>query len=86
VVIGVSSLFVASVLGLIRAKQFWDTYWDPKVLFTFLIIAVYMITLFPRSIGWGGKKVAFLSIAGFVLLMFSYTIVNLFITQEHLFW
>ena len=33
----------------------------------------------------GGKKNAILSIAGFVLLLFSYSIVNLFITQEHMF-
>ncbi len=85
VALGVAALTIASVLGLIWAKQNWGTYWDPKVLFTFLIIAIYMLTLFPRRIGWGGKRVAFVSIGGFMLLMFSYTIVNLFITQEHVF-
>ena len=85
VAIGVTALTVASVLGLVWAKQNWGTYWDPKVLFTFLIIAVYLVTLFPGRIGWGGKRVAFVSIGGFMLLMFSYTIVNLFITQEHVF-
>ncbi|HJW71707.1 MAG TPA: cytochrome c biogenesis protein CcsA [Geothrix sp.] len=85
VAIGVFALTVASVLGLVWAKQNWGTYWDPKVAFTFLLIGLYLVTLFPRWIGWGGKKVAFLSIAGFVLLMFSYTIVNLFISLEHVF-
>ena len=82
--IGVAALTVATVLGLIWAKQNWGTYWDPKVLFTFLIIGLYLITLFPGRAG-GGKKNAILSIAGFVLLLFSYSIVNLFITQEHMF-
>ena len=84
VVIGISALAVATVLGLISAKQNWGTYWDPKVLFTFLIICVYLITLFPGRAG-GGKKNAILSIAGFFLLLFSYSIVNLFITMKHIF-
>ncbi len=85
VVIGVSALTVAAVLGLIWAKINWGTYWDPKVLFTFLIIALYLLTLFPRWIGWGGKKIALLSVTGFMAVLFSYTIVNLFISQGHTF-
>lgn len=85
VVIGVSALSVAAVLGLIWAKINWGTYWDPKVLFTFLIIGIYLFTLFPRWLGWGGKKIALLSLTGFMIVLFSYTIVNLFISQEHLF-
>jgi len=84
VIIGVSALTVATVLGLIWAKQNWGTFWDPKVFFTFLIIGLYLFTLFPRRAG-GGKKNAIMSIAGFILLLFSYSIVNLFISQEHTF-
>ncbi|MBK8792025.1 MAG: cytochrome c biogenesis protein CcsA [Holophaga sp.] len=85
VTIGVSALSVAAVLGLIWAKINWGTYWDPKVLFTFLIIVVYLFTLFPRWIGWGGKKIAILSMTGFLFVLFSYTIVNLFISRGHTF-
>jgi ABC-type transport system involved in cytochrome c biogenesis permease subunit len=85
VVIGVSALSVAAVLGLIWAKMNWGTYWDPKVVFTFLIIGVYLCTVFPRWLGWGGKKVALLSLTGFTLVLFSYTIVNLFISLQHTF-
>ena len=85
VIIGVSALSVAAVLGLIWAKINWGTYWDPKVLFTFLIIAIYLFTLFPRWLGWGGKKVALLSMTGFLFVLFSYTIVNLFISRGHTF-
>ncbi len=84
VLIGVSALSVATVLGLIWAKSNWGTYWDPKVLFTVLVIGIYLVTLFPGRAG-GGKKIAILSIAGFSLLLFSYSIVNLFITHEHMF-
>jgi ABC-type transport system involved in cytochrome c biogenesis permease subunit len=80
---GVLALTIASCLGLVWAKRNWGTYWDPKVLFTFLIISIYLFTLYPGRTGLSGKKLKFVSIGGFVLLMFSYTIVNLFITQEH---
>jgi len=85
VAIGTAALTTASVLGLVWAKRNWGTYWDPKVLFTFLIIAIYGFTLFPNVTGVRGRKMMFVSISGFILLMFSYTIVNLFITSEHVF-
>lgn len=85
VALGALALAVASTLGLIWAKQNWGTYWDPKVAFTLLLILVYVFTLVAPRLGWGGKKIAWTSIAGFVLLMFSYSIVNLFITQGHVF-
>ena len=85
VAIGLSALTVAAVLGLIWARINWGTYWDPKVLFSFLIIGIYLFTLFPRWIGWGGKKIALLSVTGFMFVLFSYTIVNLFISQGHTF-
>jgi len=84
--IGVVAMSVASTLGLIWAKQNWGTYWDPKVAVTFLLIGVYVFCLLAgRLLRWSGKRVALLSFAGYFLLLFSYTIVNLFITQEHVF-
>jgi len=85
VAVGTAALAVASCLGLVWAKRNWGTYWDPKVLFTFLVIAIYTFTLFPGATGVRGKKMMLVSIGGFLLLMFSYTIVNLFITSEHAF-
>ena len=85
VAMGALALAVASCLGMIWAKQNWGTYWDPKVAFTLLLILVYAFTLIAPRLGWGGKKIAWTSIAGFVLLMFSYSIVNLFITVGHVF-
>lgn len=85
VIHGVAALGTASVLGLIWAKKNWGTYWDAKVAFTFLMIAVYLFTLFAPRWGLSNKKTAWASLGGFLLLMFSYTIVNLFITSEHVF-
>ncbi len=84
--IGVVATSVATTLGLLRAKPNWGTYWDPKVAVTLTLIGIYVFCLLAgRLLNWSGKRVAWLSIAGYVLLLFSYTIVNLFITQEHVF-
>ncbi len=83
VVHGVISLSVASVLGLIWAKLNWGTFWDEKVLFTFLVILVYAFTLVAPRLGLGIKRTAWVSLGGYLLLIFSYTVVNLFISSGH---
>jgi ABC-type transport system involved in cytochrome c biogenesis permease subunit len=82
---GVLALTAASSLGLVWAKQNWGTYWDAKVAFTFVMIGIYLFTIFAQRLGIGGKRTAWISIGGYGLLIFSYTVVNLFITAEHAF-
>lgn len=84
-VLGVAALSVATTLGLIWARRNWATFWDAKVAVTLLMIGVYLFTLLAPRLGLGGKRTAWVSIGGFCLLLFSYTVVNLFITTEHVF-
>lgn len=83
--VGVLALSVASVLGGLWARKAWGTVWDAKVVWTVLTILVYAVVLLAGPLGLRGKKTAFLSIAGFWLILFSYTIVNLVFSQEHVF-
>lgn len=83
--VGVAALSLATALGLVWAHRNWGTIWDIKVLWTTLVIAIYLLALFAGRLGWVGKKTAWISIFGFSALLFSYTIVNLFLTREHLF-
>ncbi|MBI4912275.1 MAG: cytochrome c biogenesis protein CcsA [Acidobacteria bacterium] len=83
--LGVVALSVATVLGLIWARQNWRTFWDAKVAFTLVMIGIYIFTLLAPRLGLGGKRTAWVSIGGYGLLIFSYTVVNLFITAEHVF-
>jgi ABC-type transport system involved in cytochrome c biogenesis permease subunit len=85
IAVGVVALSIASALGIVWAKKTWGSIWDVKVVWTLLTIAVYLVVLFAGPLGLRGKKTAFLSITGFSVLLFSYTIVNLFFSQEHLF-
>jgi ABC-type uncharacterized transport system permease subunit len=85
IAVGVSALALATALGMIWASRTWGTIWDVKVVSTLLTIGIYVLALLSAKIGWRGKKSAFLSIAGFSVLLFSYTVVNLFFSRGHLF-
>jgi ABC-type uncharacterized transport system permease subunit len=76
---------VSAPLGMIWAKKNWGTVWDAKLGATLLVLVVYAVALFSAPLGLKGKKTAFVSIFGFSLVLFSYTIVNLFVSKGHVF-
>jgi cytochrome c-type biogenesis protein CcsB len=55
--------------------RFWD--WDPKETWALITWLVYVAYLFMRFVrGWRGRKTAYLSLAGFVVVLFTYVGVN----------
>ncbi len=81
--------FVLLTLGLLMgafwAKSAWGDYWvwDPKEtwsLVSWLIVGIYMHLKFTA--GWSGRKLAFVVIAGFAAVMFTYLGMNLLPTAE----
>ncbi|HCC69017.1 MAG TPA: c-type cytochrome biogenesis protein CcsB [Nitrospiraceae bacterium] len=81
-------LFVlgALVMGAIWAEQAWGTYWswDPKETWSLITAFVYALYLHARLMrGWMGKKVAIISIVGFISVIFTYLGVNLFLSGLH---
>jgi len=85
VAVGFSALAVSATLGMIWAKKNWGTVWDAKLGATLLVLVVYAVALFSAPLGLKGKRTAFVSIVGFSLVLFSYTIVNLFVSKGHVF-
>ena len=85
IAVGVCALTLATVLGGVWARRTWGNVWDVKVLWTLLTIALYGFALAAGRFGWRGRKTAILSVVGFSVLLFSYTIVNLFFSQEHVY-
>ncbi|WP_085523506.1 c-type cytochrome biogenesis protein CcsB [Tuberibacillus sp. Marseille-P3662] len=70
----------------IWAQEAWGRFWgwDPKevwALITFLFYAAYLH--FRLSRGWSGEKAAWLSVIGFVVIMFNLVFVNLVIAGLH---
>lgn len=85
IAVGVAALAISFVLGLFWASRHWRTVWDAKLVSTALVLVVYAFALFSAPLGIQGKKTALLSITGFSVVLFSYTIVNLFFSSEHAF-
>lgn len=74
------------IFGMIWANKAWGRYWgwDPKetwALITFLVYSIYLHVRLAR--GWNGTWTACLSVAGFIVTMFTLFGVNLLISSLH---
>ena len=59
---------------------------DPKILVTMLTWVVYSFALVARrTMGWSGRKAAWLSAAGFAIVMLSFLPINYLVTTSHSF-
>lgn len=85
VTIGLTTLAVSLVLGILEARAVWPSLSDPKIVWALITVFVYGLLLWMERRGWKGPRVAILSIVGFGVVMFSYTVVNVFLSAEHRF-
>lgn len=87
-ILGLVFLTVAMIAGLILMVKVYGTYWswDPKLMITFIAWLIYgLCVAATRFWGWSAKRVAFTSIAGFAVILFSLVFVNLVFTRFHAF-
>ena len=76
------------IAGAIWAERAWHRYWgwDTKEVWTFIIWTIYAGYLHANATrGWTGKRSAWLSIIGFVAILFNFTVVNLFFKGLHVY-
>ncbi|MCU6478884.1 cytochrome c-type biogenesis protein CcsB [Arthrobacter silviterrae] len=74
------------MFGSIWAEKAWGRFWgwDTKEVWTFVIWVVYAGYLHARATrGWTGTRAAWLSIAGYLCVVFNFTIVNVFFSGLH---
>lgn len=83
--IGLAVLTLSLILGLVWAERVWSTLQDPKVAWAILTLVIYGLLLWKDRRGWEGPRVALLSILGFGVMLFSYTVVNIYFSREHSF-
>ena len=58
--------------------------YDPKIFVALLCWVVYSFELFAaRQIGWGGRRTAYLSTLGFVIVLLNLVPVSYFLTKSH---
>ncbi len=75
------------ITGSIWANSAWGTYWswDPKETWSLITWVIYLILLHLRTIGWRGRKMAFLSIVGFAFVLVSFFVVSRVNIGKHTF-
>ena len=74
------------IFGAIWAREAWGRYWgwDPKEVWTFVIWVVYAAYLHARATrGFRGSRAAWFALAGFLCVIFNFTIVNTVINGLH---
>lgn len=80
VMFGFLFLSIGIITGSVWASQAWGRYWgwDPKETWSLITWLIYATLLHARMMrGWKGKKIAVLSIIGFLAVIFTYFGVNL---------
>jgi ABC-type uncharacterized transport system permease subunit len=85
VLIGLAALGASVLFGLLWANRVWTTFADPKIEWAVATLAVYGYLLWMERRGWKGPRVAILSIFGYGLVLFSYTVVNIYFSRSHTF-
>jgi cytochrome c-type biogenesis protein CcsB len=75
------------ISGSIWANSAWGTYWswDPKETWSLITWVIYLALLHLRTIGWRGRKMAYLSILGFVFVLVSFFVVSRVNIGKHTF-
>ena len=59
---------------------------DPKIFFAVLTWAVYSFALFARTrLGWTGRRAAWLSTVGFLIVLLNFLPIGYFVTTSHTF-
>lgn len=84
--VGWLALIVSTILGFVWGHRITKHYpiTDPKVLATFIVIAAYAGYLWVvRTPAGRGARAALVCACNFALVLFSYTIVNLYFTRFH---
>ncbi|MDM8551333.1 c-type cytochrome biogenesis protein CcsB [Desulfobacterales bacterium HSG2] len=79
IMFGVLFLSIGIITGAVWANSAWGTYWswDPKETWSLITWLIYATLLHARLMrGWHGTRIAYISIAGFAAVMFTYFGVN----------
>ncbi|WP_298228873.1 c-type cytochrome biogenesis protein CcsB [Gryllotalpicola sp.] len=74
------------IAGAIWAEKAWGRYWgwDTKEVWTFIIWVIYAGYIHARATrGWRGSRASWLSVVGFIAVMFNFGVVNVFFHGLH---
>lgn len=75
------------ITGAIWAKDAWGSFWswDLKQIWTLITWLMYLILMHLRTIGWRGRKMAFLAIISFVVVLIGFFVIGRLQIGKHSF-
>jgi len=86
VLMGIVALSIGIAAGFVSVYRVRGQVWegDPKEIWSLLIFATYGSYLWlARTTAWRGARASYLSVVNFLFVLFSYTVVNLFLSHYH---
>jgi len=86
--VGLASLMVGIGFGMLVNRGLTGALLrlDPKVVTSFVVLGFYAVYLIvSRSPAWRGARASILCVASYCVVIFSYTVVNLFLSRFHRF-
>src|SRR5271167_1100213 len=86
VLVGLVSIAIGTALGFVWVDrlrgQIW--YYDPKYVITLLVLLLYVVYFqLARTASWRGARASRLCIFNFFVVVMSFTVVNLYLSQSH---
>ena len=86
IVVGFTLLTMGLISGMIYAKIIWGRFWgwDPKEVWSAITWIFYAVLLHERlTVGWRGRRAAYMAIGGFCVLLFTFLGVNFLLSGHH---
>jgi len=86
VLVGLISIAVGTALGFVAVDRAagQNSYFDPKYIITLVVLALYVIYFrLARTASWRGARASKLCIFNFVVVVLSFTLVNLYLSHSH---
>jgi len=86
VLLGLVAITVGTGLGylVVDRQPGQPAFFDPKYMVTLLVLLLYLAYFrLARTAAWRGARASKLCVFNFVLVVLSFTVVNLFLTQHH---
>jgi len=86
VLVGLITIAVGTLLGFVAIDritgQFW--YYDPKYIWTIVVLLLYVVYFrLARTAAWRGARASKLCVFNFVLVVLSFTVVNIYLSSSH---
>ncbi len=86
VLVGLVSIAIGTALGFVVVDRLSDKYsfYDSKYVITLFVVLLYMVYFrLARTTAWRGARASKLCIFNFVVVVLSFTVVNLYLSHSH---